>query len=160
MIHQQLHAIETKTLSISSPAFTNNSYIPSKFTCEGKNVNPPLQIQGIPANAKSLAIIVEDPDAPHKIFKHWLVWNIPVTNDIKENSAPGIVGMNDFRLNTYKGPCPPSGLRVHRYIFKVFALDKMLNIPATTNAIELEDIMDLHIIAFGELIGLYKKMYD
>jgi Raf kinase inhibitor-like YbhB/YbcL family protein len=148
-------AIDYKVLKISSAAFQNEGLIPTQYTCEGRNVNPPLDIKDIPKQTKCLAIIVDDPDAPIRPWAHWLVWNIPVTHHIKENRVNGIEGINDFQEYNYGGPCPPSG--THRYFFKVYALDKELELPRNTNKHQLEKTMSEHIIGFGELIGLYQK---
>jgi Raf kinase inhibitor-like YbhB/YbcL family protein len=108
-------------LSVSSPAFEHEGFIPMDYTCEGSNKRPDLIIRGIPEEAKSLAIIVEDPDAPGKIFDHWLVWNIPPADTIPTNVVPGLEGKNSKGKIGYTGPCPPSG--THRYFFKVYAVD-------------------------------------
>ncbi|HXA01266.1 MAG TPA: YbhB/YbcL family Raf kinase inhibitor-like protein [Cytophagaceae bacterium] len=143
-------------LKISSEAFENNEYIPLIYTCEGKNINPPLRIQNIPVDTESLAIIVDDPDAPAGIFTHWMVWNIYPTSVIEENSFPeGTEGINDYTETKYMGPCPPSG--THRYFFKVYALDAMLDIEKISTKANLERVMQEHILAYGELIGLYQK---
>ncbi|KAA9035662.1 YbhB/YbcL family Raf kinase inhibitor-like protein [Ginsengibacter hankyongi] len=142
-------------LKITSSAFNNNEYIPLKYTCDGDNISPSLEIEVIPEATKSLALIVDDPDAPIGTWVHWVVWNIPVTHHIKENDIKGIEGINDFQKNHYNGPCPPSG--THRYFFKIYALDALLRLPATTKKIELEKAMSDHILGFGELIGLYKR---
>ena len=144
-----------KLLLVSSPAFGNNQMIPKKFTCDGINVNPPLDIEDITEEARSLAIIVDDPDAPRGTWVHWVMWNIPVTHHIKENEAHGLQGLNDFQKRQYGGPCPPSG--THRYFFKVYALDTILDLPSETDKAHLERVMAEHIISFGELVGLYKR---
>src|SRR6266536_6614208 len=111
-------------MKITSSAFQEGSDIPSKFSRDGGNVNPPLRLEGAPTNAKSLVLIVDDPDAPGGLFTHWLVWNIdPKTTEIAENSVPkgALQGTNDFPGRGYDGPQPPSG--THRYYFKIFALD-------------------------------------
>jgi Raf kinase inhibitor-like YbhB/YbcL family protein len=146
---------EYKPLRITSAAFESNQPIPAKYTCEGKNINPPLDIDGIPEKAHSLALIVDDPDAPGKTWVHWIVWNIPITHHIKENSIPGEQGVNDFGRIAWGGPCPPSG--THRYFFKVYALDTLLQLSSTSTKKELEQAMGEHILAFGELVGLYNK---
>ena len=143
------------TLVIKSPAFQDNEFISSKYTCDGVNVNPEISIGEIPKNTKSLAIIVDDPDAPNGSFCHWLMWNITTKNSIKENSAPGIQGRNSFGENKYDGPCPPRGK--HHYHFKVYALNTKLNLLVSTDKNELEKAMKDHIIARGELVGLYKR---
>jgi len=144
-----------KNLTISSPAFNNNNKIPPKYTCSGEDVNPQLNITGIPKETKSLVLIVDDPDAPMGDWVHWIVWNIPPTKMIKEKSIPGIEGMNDFGKHSYGGPCPPSG--THRYFFKVYALNNELSLPVHSPKKVLEKAMSKHIIAKGELVGLYKR---
>src|SRR2546430_2593925 len=109
-------ATKTETaLAVKSIAFSQGGHIPPKYSCEGEDVNPPLEISGIPEKAKALALIMEDHDAPSGIFDHWLVWNIPPNEPIDENSIPGISGRNSFGKDGYGGPCPPSGS--HRYFF-------------------------------------------
>ena len=151
-------AIDYKQIKISSSAFKENDFIPAKYTCEGTDVNPPLTIENIPEDAKSLAIIVDDPDARAATWVHWVMWNIPVTHQLKENHAPGAQGINDFGRHKYNGPCPPGG--IHHYYFKIYALDNVLGIPEGSNKKELEKAMSDHIIAFGEIIGLYKRSQD
>jgi Raf kinase inhibitor-like YbhB/YbcL family protein len=146
---------EYKPLLITSSAFKAMKPIPSGYTCEGKDINPPIDIEGIPERAHSLVLIVDDPDAPGKTWVHWLVWNIPIAHHIKENSVPGVQGSNDFGRQAWGGPCPPSG--THRYFFKVYALDSLLELPSRTTKRELEQAMGDHILAYGELVGLYQK---
>jgi Raf kinase inhibitor-like YbhB/YbcL family protein len=148
-------AIDYKLLNIASAVFKADEMIPVKYTCDGANINPSLDIKGIPDETKCLAIIVDDPDASAGNWVHWLVWNIPVTHHIKENHIPGTEGVNDFQKHHYGGPCPPSG--THRYFFKVYALDAILDLPPDTKKSQLEKAMSEHIIGFGELIGLYKR---
>jgi len=143
------------SIKLSSPAFTNNSFIPSRFSCDGENINPQLDIDHIPEGTKSLALIVDDPDAPKGTWVHWVVWNIPVTLQLKENHIPGNEGVNDFKQKHWGGPCPPSG--THRYFFKIYALDSLLDLPADTDKFRLEKSMHHHILAVGELVGLYKR---
>jgi hypothetical protein len=150
--------VKNMTLTIQSDAFENNGMIPSKYTCKGSNVNPPLQILGIPKGAKSLALIVDDPDAPSGDWVHWVVFNInPKTTSINENSVPSgaILGRNDFSKILWGGPCPPSG--THRYFFKLYALDSMLLLARGATKSELLIAMDGHIIEKTELVGLFKK---
>lgn len=145
-------------LKIASPAFSTNGFIPARYTCDGSNINPPLEISNVPAEAKSLALIVDDPDAPVGNWVHWVVWDIdPATREIAEDSVPrnAIQGKNDWKRNSYGGPCPPSG--VHRYFFKLYALDTKLNLGAGTTKTDLEKAMQGHILAKAELIGLYKR---
>ena len=144
-----------KELTVKSPAFENNKLIPSKYTCDGEDVNPPLIIEGIPEETRSLVLIIDDPDAPMGTWDHWIVWNISPTNKIEENSVPGVQGLNDFRKHSYGGPCPPSG--THRYFFKVYALDTKLDLNQNSRKKEVEKAMKDHILAKGELIGLYSR---
>jgi Raf kinase inhibitor-like YbhB/YbcL family protein len=147
-----------KGLQIVSPAFRLNELIPKKYTCDGKDVNPPLLIESIPSGAKSLALIVDDPDAPVGTWVHWVVWNIsPGTREIKEDSVPkgAEQGVNDFRKNDYGGPCPPSG--THRYFFKLYSLDTVLNLSSKAKKSDLERAMKGHILEKAELVGLYRR---
>jgi Raf kinase inhibitor-like YbhB/YbcL family protein len=143
------------TLRVTSPAFKSNSLIPEKYTCDGDDVNPALLIEDLPEKVKSLALIVDDPDAPRGTWVHWVVWNIPPVKEIRENSVPGIEGINDFQKHSYGGPCPPSG--THRYFFKVYALDKSLKLSQNARKKDVEKAMDGHILAKGEIIGLYSR---
>lgn len=143
------------SLIISSSAFENEGVIPSKYTCEGEEINPPLRVENIPEGTQTLAIIVEDPDAPKGTFDHWLVWNIPPESIIEENRIPGISGKNSGGKTGYYGPCPPSGS--HRYYFYVFALNKSLDLQAGTDKKTLQAAMEPHILAKGNLMGRYQK---
>lgn len=138
-------------LKVTSSVFESGRAIPKKYACEGKNINPPLSIYDIPEKTKSMALIIEDLDVPQ--FDHWLVWNIAPLKEIRENSVPGIQGKNGSGEDNYTGPCPPSG--THRYAFKVFALDVELTLEKGANKKALEKAMKKHILAQGELIGLY-----
>lgn len=142
-------------LVITSPSFTQGSDIPAKFSCRGDNISPAIKIGSIPAEAKSLAIIVEDPDAPHGIFDHWVAWNLQPDNTIVENSKDGVQGKNSSGGTGYTGPCPPSG--IHRYQFKVYALDATLDLPIATNKKNLMNAMKEHVIAGGELTGMFSN---
>lgn len=142
-------------MKITSPEFENNQSIPKKFTCEGEDISPSLVIEGVPGEAKSLALIMDDPDAPMGTWVHWVVFDIPVINRIEENTIPGKQGTNNFNRKDYGGPCPPSG--THRYFFKIYALDKMLNLNEGISKGALEKAMQGHILDKAELIGLYKK---
>jgi len=147
-----------KNMKITSSAFENNQSIPKKYTCQGDNVNPPLEFSDIPKKAKSLALIVDDPDAPMGTWTHWTVWDIrPDAGGVRENSVPenSVSGLNDSGKSGYQGPCPPSG--THRYFFKLYALDKDLDLKSSTSKADLEKAMSGHIIGHGELVGLYKK---
>ncbi len=143
-------------MKITSPAFTHNQSIPKKFTCQGEDINPELVFEGIPAGTKSLALIVDDPDAPMGTWVHWVIFDIaPTTTQIAEKSIPGKQGWNDFGRKDYGGPCPPSG--THRYFHKIYALDTMLNLKEGVKKSELEKAMKGHILDQAEMIGLYKK---
>jgi Raf kinase inhibitor-like YbhB/YbcL family protein len=126
-------------MKLTSPAFEHNKSIPSKYTCQGEDVNPALAIDDIPEGTKSLALIVDDPDAPMGTWVHWVVYDIaPTSRIIDENSIPGKQGINDFRKKNYGGPCPPSG--THRYFFKVYALDTQLNLEEGINKRLIKEI--------------------
>jgi Raf kinase inhibitor-like YbhB/YbcL family protein len=142
-------------MKITSPAFAHNAIIPTKYTCQGQDISPPLTISDIPEGTISLALINDDPDAPMETWDHWLIWNIKPTGEIKEDSAPGTQGKNSWGRNDYGGPCPPSG--THRYFFKLYALDSELDLPKGATKAELEEGMEGHILEQAELIGLYKK---
>ncbi len=144
-----------KELTIRSPVFENNKLIPAKYTCDGEDVNPPLAIDGAPDETKSMVLVVDDPDAPMGTWDHWIVWNIPPTKKIEENTVPGTEGINDFRKHSYGGPCPPSG--THRYFFKVYALDAKLDLSSNSRKKYVEKAMQGHILAKGELVGLYRR---
>lgn len=143
------------TLRISSTAFKEGEFIPAKYTCDGLNVNPPLSIQSVPEKTKSLVLIVDDPDCPGGNWIHWLVWNIPPGAYVAENEIPGEEGINDFKKVHYGGPCPPSG--VHRYYFKIYALDCQLRLAEGSGISRVEKSMEGHVMAFGQLMGRYKR---
>jgi Raf kinase inhibitor-like YbhB/YbcL family protein len=143
-------------LIVKSSVFESNKPIPKKYTCDGNDINPPLTIEGTPKEAKTLVLIIDDPDAPNGTFDHWVVWNIPAsTSKIGENTVPGKEGINGARQPRYMGPCPPGG--THRYFFKVYALDTELNLEINSRKKDVEKAMQSHIIAKGELIGLYSR---
>jgi Raf kinase inhibitor-like YbhB/YbcL family protein len=143
---------------ISSPAFTHNGAIPAVYTCDGRDTSPPLDIHGVPEQAKALVLIMDDPDAPVGTWVHWVVWNIvPKNGVVRENGVPdgGIEGRNSWKRNGYGGPCPPSGS--HRYFFKVYALDATLHLPVTAGKGEVEREMKGHVLAEAQLMGTYKR---
>lgn len=147
-----------ETLKVSSPAFTEDGIIPAKYTCDGEDINPPLVIDGVETGSKSLVLIVDDPDAPAGTWTHWLVWNIdPGMTEILEDDVPegAVVGKSDFGKAKYGGPCPPSG--THRYFFKVFALDILIDLPEGAIRRELEKAMKDHILAQGHVMAKYSK---
>ena len=142
-------------LQVTSPVFSYGSIIPLRYTCSGQNVNPPLDIANVPPNTMSLAIIVDDPDAPNGTFTHWIAWDLPAHASILESSNAGTQGENGAMKSGYTGPCPPSG--THRYFFKVYALDINLNLPLGSTRANLEAAMKGHIIGEGELMGKFSK---
>lgn len=146
---------EEMKMELTSPAFDNGSNMPAKYTCDGEDLSPELVIKNIPSGAKSLALIVDDPDAPMKIWVHWVVYDIPPASKIEEGSIPGKQGMNDSHGLDWSGPCPPSG--THRYYFKLYALDKVLALPEGIDKKALEKAMEGHILDRAELMGLYKR---
>lgn len=145
-------------MKISSIAFENNKNIPIKYTCDGSGINPPLIFSDIPEDAKSLVLIMDDPDAPFESFDHWVVFNIsPSVTEVSENSAPNdsIQGKNSAGTNKYVAPCPPSG--THRYFFKLYALDSKLNLDETAGKKQVEGLLKDHLIDSAEVIGLYSR---
>jgi Raf kinase inhibitor-like YbhB/YbcL family protein len=155
-IHTEpVQAIDFKRIQVTSPSFGDGEMIPQQHTCGGKNFNPPLELRHIPEEAVCLALIAEDPDAPAGTWVHWVVWNIPVTRHIAENKIHGTEGMNDFGVRAYRGPCPPSG--THRYYFKLYALDTLLDLPGSSHKHDLEKAISGHILGFGQCMGRYCK---
>jgi Raf kinase inhibitor-like YbhB/YbcL family protein len=150
-------------MRIESPAFEPSKLIPPEHTCDGKDVSPPLVWTDPPANTASFALICDDPDAPAGTWVHWLIWNIPPGDRLlaegvpKSAELPGGArqGTNDFRRLGYGGPCPPSGM--HRYFFRLFALDAALNLPAGATREELERAMSGHVLDRAELMGRYRR---
>jgi Raf kinase inhibitor-like YbhB/YbcL family protein len=141
-------------MEISSPAFKQGGIIPSLYTCEGKNTPPPLEFKHIPKEAKSLVLIMDDPDVPSWVrldcmYDHWVVYDIP------PDQKTGTHGKNTAGKNQYTGPCPPNG--EHRYFFKLYALDKTLGLPPGATKKEVEKAMEGHILAKAELMGRYEK---
>lgn len=150
-------------MKLNSSAFEHEGMIPSKYTCDGRDVSPPLEWSGIPGEAKSLALISDDPDAPVGTWVHWVYYDIgPGTHGLPEAVAPdrkpaqgGSQGVNDFRRIGYGGPCPPSG--THRYFFRLYALDTVLNLEPGVDKKGLVKAMQGHVIARAELMGRYKR---
>jgi Raf kinase inhibitor-like YbhB/YbcL family protein len=146
----------TIAMNITSPAFEREGKIPSKFTCDGDGINPALQFDTIPEKVKSLALIMDDPDAPSGTWDHWVLYNIPSeTRGVGEGETVGISGQNSWRKTGYGGPCPPD--REHRYFFKLYALDSMLDLPAGSTKDKLLAAMEGHILAEAELMGRYNR---
>ncbi len=149
---------EPRAFVISSPAFAPNGFIPARHTCDGADPSPPLRVANVPHAARSLVLIVDDPDAPGGTWVHWVVWNIPPsTREIRENAPPAgsVAGTNDFRKIAYGGPCPPSG--THRYVFTLYALDAVLDLPAGATKDRLQGAMRGHVLAQTGIVGLYRR---
>lgn len=143
-------------LQLVSQVFRDGASIPTQYSCNDQNVNPPLNIMSVPANAKSLALIMHDPDAPSGDFVHWLMWDIPTsTETIAVNKVPqgAVQGVNSSGQNKYMGPCPPSG--THHYKFDLYALDTTLNLSSGTNRSELVKAMQGHIVEQHTLTGTF-----
>ncbi|HVP78643.1 MAG TPA: YbhB/YbcL family Raf kinase inhibitor-like protein [Thermodesulfobacteriota bacterium] len=150
--------IKVEGLKLSCPAFENGAKIPKKYTCDGANVNPPLTIENVPSDTKSLALVFDDIEAPRGSYVHWILWNLaPDVKEIKEDSVPeGVVqGLNDFKKPNYGGPCPPG--RTHKYVFKIYALDTLLNLNPKSTKKDLEKLMEGHVLSRAQLTGLYKR---
>jgi len=147
---------QRSTMQLTSDAFANNQPIPAKYTCNGENSSPPLTIDDVPQAAKSLVLIMDDPDAPSGDWVHWTMWNIsPATTAMAENTPPpgAIEGTTSFGKPGYGGPCPPSG--VHHYQFELYALDTELNLDSSAIKADLESAMKNHIIDQALLVGTY-----
>ena len=148
-------------LQVMSSAFADDQQIPAKYTCDGSNMSPPLKWTGVPAGAKALAVVVDDPDAPSGLFTHWLAYDIPArTTELPEGVPPRPTmdgewrqGTNDFGAVGYGGPCPPSGS--HRYVFTVYALDAPLGLAPGASKREVRNALGAHIVAEGSLTGRF-----
>ncbi|OGG80517.1 kinase inhibitor [Candidatus Kaiserbacteria bacterium RIFCSPLOWO2_01_FULL_54_13] len=153
-------------LSLTSLDFSSGGVIPAKFTCDGEQVNPELSISGVPEGAKSLALIMDDPDVPKQlkpdgVFDHWTLFNIPPqTREIAHGVTVGVVGKNGAGKVEYIGPCPPPQYEPseHRYFFRLYALDSMLDLPEGASKADVLKVMQGHIIAQTELMGKYKRV--
>lgn len=148
-------------MQLTSQSFNNETWIPGRFTCEGKNISPQLSWKKVPANTQSFALICQDPDAPANTWIHWILFNIPATirslDEGAEISEPMKQGKNDFGKNTYGGPCPPQGHGKHRYIFTLYALDIQLDLPSGTTLDKIGHAMKGHILAEATLTGVYER---
>ena len=144
-------------MELSSRAFEHGERIPPRYTCDGPNVSPPLTIAGVPQGARALALVMDDPDAPAGTWDHWVVWNIPPeTVEIAEDTEPeGVQGITDFGVPGYGGPCPPSG--THRYQFRLYALDRELDLAEGSTKDQLETVVKEHVLAEARLTGLYRR---
>jgi Raf kinase inhibitor-like YbhB/YbcL family protein len=158
---------EAMSLKIESPAFAPNAAIPAVHTCEGGDVSPPLRFSGVPEGAKSLVLIMDDPDAPdpaapRMTWAHWVLYNLPpATGELPQGVAPGQLpegtrqGLNDWKRTGYGGPCPPIG--AHRYFHKLYALDTVLPDLGKASKAQVEQAMRGHVLAEAQLVGTYRK---
>jgi len=146
------------TIQLTSDAFAEGDNIPKKYTCDGMNTSPQLAWTGIPSGTKSYSLIMDDPDAPGGTFVHWVLYDIPAeTSELSEGyQGAGSSGNNSYRKQVYNGPCPPPGA-AHRYYFKLYALDKILKLSPGAKKAEVEQAMQGHILAWGQLMGKYKR---
>jgi len=154
---------EIATIKVTSPAFEDGGMIPQQYTCDGDNISPPLNWEAVPAGTKSLALIMDDPDAPGGTFVHWVLYDLPADLEGLPENLPrgkgfplgGEEGINSTNQLGYRGPCPPSG--THRYFFKLYALDEKLSLPAGETKSRLLDAMEGHILGLGQIMGRYKR---
>lgn len=156
---QNINQLTPTNMKITIDSFKNGENIPQKYSCDGSNINPEIKITEIPQKTQSLVLIMDDPDAPMGLFTHWVVFNIPASSSItiNENSVPqnSILGLNSANKTSYIGPCPPNG--THRYYFKIFALDTLLNFEEGIKREELEKVMASHIVDQAQYFGLYQR---
>jgi Raf kinase inhibitor-like YbhB/YbcL family protein len=161
---QAAETTKKSDITLTSPAFAEGGAIPEQYTCQGKNTSPPLKWSAMPSEARSLALIVDDPDAPSGTWVHWVLYDLPPStialpeNVAKSQYIPGGAkqGLNDFKHLGFGGPCPPAG-KPHRYFFKLYALDKVLDLKPGATKKDVERAMEKHIISQGQLIGTYKR---
>lgn len=153
------YKVQAASLTLQSPAFKPNTMIPQQYTCQGTDMSPPLEWTNIPANTQSLALIVQDPDAPGKEWVHWVLLNIPPTLDKLDEATTLPEGAsilnNSWGTSNYKGPCPPLG--AHRYVFTLYALDKILDVKSNADVDSILFAMTGHLLEKSELIGIYQK---
>lgn len=142
-------------LVVTSPDFEHEGEIPTKFTCEGRDINPTLEIAEIPKGTKSIVVLMEDPDSRSATMNFWILWNLKPTGLIEEGTTSGVRGTNSVGKSSYLGPCPIAG--THRYFFKVYALDEMLNIDEDSDQWVVQEAMKTHMLASGEIMGWYRK---
>lgn len=157
--HQPIETGENAMkIQLTSPSFSEGGMIPKKFTCDTEDVSPALSWTGIPGGTKSIALIVDDPDAPAGIWVHWVLFNLPadLTGLSEGVKGVGVEGKNDFKKLGYWGPCPPRG-SIHRYYFKIYALDTSLNLPLGAAKREVETAMQGHILNQGQIMGKYGR---
>jgi len=150
-------------MQLESLAFSQHEFIPARYTCDGSDISPPLNWNGVPEGTQSLVLICDDPDAPGGTWVHWVLYDLPAhLEDLPESIPPmeklptgGVHGINDFRKLGYGGPCPPGG--THRYFFKLYALDTLLNLSAGATQAQVETAMQGHILAEAGLMGRYAR---
>lgn len=142
-------------LTILSPEFKDGDFIPDKYTCNGEDISPPLEIKDLPDNTQSIVIIMDDPGAPVGLFTHWLVWDLDKLSQVEAGLDHAFMGKNDFGTSAYRGPCPPSG--THRYFFRVYALDSRIELTKGSSRQDLENKMKGKILAEGQLMGKYSR---
>lgn len=150
-------------MELTSSAFSNEGLIPAKHTCNGANVSPQMGWGGVPSEAKSLVLIMDDPDAPMGTFDHWVVFNIPAattgfTEAITKYPEGTQLGRNSYKSNDYKGPCPPD--KMHRYFFKLYALDILLGLKSGASKADVLNAIQDHILAEAQLMGKYDQPRD
>lgn len=156
-VRQEIPMPEVMDMKLESPAFENGGTIPEKYGCNGEDISPELRISGAPNGTKGFALVLDDPDSPSGKFVHWVSWNIPAgTTSIAEGVSPGTSGKNSFGRSGYGGPCPPPG-PAHNYLFRIYALNAMLNISAGSTKEQLDAAMQGHILAQAELRGKYGR---
>jgi Raf kinase inhibitor-like YbhB/YbcL family protein len=144
--------------SLESSAFEHAQPIPSRYTCDGEDLSPPLRWANVPGEARSLALLVDDPDAPSGVFKHWVAWGLaPDAGGLGEGEAAPSEGRNDFGAGGYRGPCPPPGHGRHRYVFRLYALDRDLELGSGAGKAELEQAIEGHVLTTAELVGTYER---
>jgi len=144
--------------ALESSAFQNAQAIPSRHSCEGDDVSPPLRWTNVPDGARSLALVVDDPDAPGGVFIHWVAWGLdPSAEGLGEGEAAPSEGGNDFGATGYRGPCPPPGHGRHRYVFRLYALDAELELGSGAGKAELEQAIEGHVLTTAELVGTYER---
>jgi Raf kinase inhibitor-like YbhB/YbcL family protein len=144
--------------ALESGVFENAQAIPSRHSCEGEDVSPPLRWTNVPEGTRSLALVVDDPDAPGGVFAHWIAWGLdPAAEGLGEGESAPREGQNDFGTTGYRGPCPPSGHGRHRYVFRLYALDSDPELAAGAAKTELEQAIEGHVLTTAELVGTYER---
>jgi Raf kinase inhibitor-like YbhB/YbcL family protein len=144
--------------ALESSAFDHAQAIPNRYTCDGEDLSPPLGWANIPGEARSLALLVDDPDAPSGVFTHWVAWGLdPGAGGLGEGEAAPGEGRNDFGTVGYRGPCPPRGHGRHRYVFRLYALDRELELHSGAGKVDLEQAITEHVLTTAELVGTYER---